>query len=172
MFTTFEKTVTLIGTIVSVITFILSFLNWIGMSIMVDTSIPNKRIAMTALIAFVFFASYAGATLVYATSIAGKPVLITWFLAVFSFVFGFLFLLDKSMQVMILDPEGVRSICTMAAGFNTLIFVALYFYRKLYPQGFTVGAWISRSFAAFGYGLGMFGHLLAVNLLFDLLAAK
>jgi hypothetical protein len=169
----FEKSVTFIGNLVAIITFFISVLNWFGMTLVVDASIPNSRVASAILIGFCFFASYGEAQLLSSQAKRNANILILWFMLTFSYAFGFLFLLDKSSTALQLNAESKYLAMSSATLCNTVLFLGLFSMPRMYPSGFSL---VEHLFNSSGqrasHGCAVFGHYLSLTILFLFLRSK
>jgi hypothetical protein len=169
--TVFEKSITLIGTVVSILTFVLSVLNWLGVNIQLDASIPNKRVAITLLVTFAFIASYASAMVLVGRAPDAPHNTMLWFALTFSYVFAYLFLLDKCDAALGALASAKEQLVGMATVLNGALFFVKFAWQRSYPDGYSFGASFERFFPAWKYFLLTIGHIAVVYLLFTLLGA-
>jgi len=165
----FEKSVTLIGNIVAIITFVLSVLNWFGLSTVLDASIPNRRVASAVLIGYGGMASYAAARTLLAASMAGKSVALLWFALAFSYAFGFLFLLDKSKVLLAPDPLLESNIIGLAGACYGFALGLLWVWPKMFPDGYSFTSHFSRPLVSAANGLLFLANFIVIFMLLSLL---
>jgi hypothetical protein len=168
---TFEKSVTLIGNIIAILTFVLAVLNWLGLSVVLDATIPNKRVAMAILIAYAFLASYGAANVLLERTRAEKDTLLLWFMLTFSYVLGFLFLLEKARPVLQISAINEQSFTNAAMGCNVFVYMVTYLFPKISPT-LTLKSVFTDPFAGFKDFMFALVHLGVVAVLFRLLSVS
>ncbi len=171
MYISFEKIITLLGNLISIITFIVALLNWFGTSIELDSTIPNKRVATAILIGFIFFSSYGSAKIIYNQAQQNESILLVWFVSTFAYVLSFLYLIDKCKDVLQLNsmPTGSGNFIILAVVFNAILFLFLYTFPKTYPNGFNIKTIFTRYFHAIREYLFFLSHTVSLCLLFAFL---
>jgi hypothetical protein len=169
MLTLFEKAVSLIGNIVSVLGFVLAILEKLGLYSAGTLKVSDRRSATVLVVAFVFFASYAMASSLAAWKRKEREVLLLWFPMLLAYVMTFWFLLENFLPLganasQTLDVRGVPVPYTpfflAAIGVNAALMAWLYYWRQAYPGGHSVWASPEKGSAA---RLGFIGvHLFAL----------
>jgi hypothetical protein len=163
----FERTVTLIGNIISIITFVLGICGWAGYHVWIDGAIPSKRAAVAMLFAYSFLASYGQAKFLLHLALQERDVLMAWALSTFSYALGFLFLVDKCSAALTWTTEQEKNAIIGGWFANVMLFGWIYTLRQMYPEGFSMGAWLTAAFRKemWKSSLGLCVHMFSLEVL-------
>lgn len=167
MFRNFEKSVTFIANLISIITFLLSIFNWLDFSFIANVSIPTERAAKCILVLYCCLASYGQGQALDEHTESNENSTLLWIMLSFSYVFGFLFLLEKAKPVLSFDNNQLGPI-TLAWTANVFIMYFVYFFKRVYPKGGIIG-FFRNYFKGFKATLLWFLHMALIGVLFSVL---
>lgn len=164
----FEKYTSLIANIITIITFVLSICNWLGFGFIADTSIPNARAAKSVLCIYCCFASYGQANALDEHANKNDNSILLWCILSFSYVFGFLFLLEKARIV--LHITGIQDFGPIALAWtaNTFIMYLVFCFKRMHPKGGVI-AFVRNYFSGLKAYLLWIGHMVGLAMLFMVL---
>lgn len=168
MFNNFEKSITFVANIIAIITFGLSIFNWLGFGFIAETSIPTARAAKCILCIYCFLASYGQAKALDEHAKKYDNSVLLWLFLSFSYVFGFLFLLEKAKAVLNLTENTEVGPISLAWTANILIMLAIFFFRRMYPKGGVV-AYFKNFFGGIKALYFFLCHMLGLGALFMVL---
>ncbi len=168
MFNNLEKSITVAANIITIITFILSLCNWLGFSFITDTSIPTERAAKCILCIYCCLASYGQAKALDEHVEKNDNSTLLWIMLTFSYVFGFLFLLEKAKNVMNFTSNQEIGPIALAWTANVFIMLFVFFYKRMYPKGGVI-TFIKNYFNGLKAVLLWFCHMILLCILFSVL---
>ena len=145
----FDKAVSLIGNLVSILGFVLAAMEKLGVYSAGSLKISDRRSATVLVVAFLFFASYAMASSLVAWKQKNREVLILWFPMLLAYSMTFWFLLENFLP---LGGEAIHGpdshavptpyfpLFTTAIGINVALMSWFYYWRQAYPGGHSIWA--------------------------------